>query len=383
MFRTIIAACVIAVCAGVIIWLSQPRIPVDRITTPLAKRVDVFSCAECHPDQVKSLESAPHGNTLRRATEPSVVRRFAGKSLRLPNGQGVVRFEQRDGDLWAFHRSTGQVEPGESVRLDWAFGSGHHAQTLVSTWPNLQRKTEGLEHRVSWYPDVGLSITLGQTGPLQPGLTPHGKLLNDAKTMNCFACHSSYLPHDSGDIDFHHITRNVGCVRCHDRANEHVAAATEGKPDQDLKIKRWSGFSPLESVNRCGECHRRADEFTAEELTPANKLLIRFAPAGLVMSRCFQRQDAEGAAAVRKTDSVANNRPSLTCLTCHDPHQAAESNPNYYRLKCIACHAAGHQHTKVCSSQPTSSQCVTCHMPKVELHPNLSFTDHWIRVRTK
>ena len=58
----------------------------------------------------------------------------------------------------------------------------------------------------------------------------------------------------------------------------------------------------------------------------------------------------------------------------------------YYDPKCLACHLTKPSDAKTvrrnADACPVSTkQCVTCHMPKVELSGmHASFTDHWIRV---
>ena len=132
-------------------------------------------------------------------------------------------------------------------------------------------------------------------------------------------------------------------------------------------------MTPLESVNRCGECHRRADHLTPDELTPDNQLLIRFASVGLVQSACFLKQSTLSADQLPQ-----GTRPRFDCVTCHDPHRPAESDSAFYVARCAACHNTA---ATKCSQQPSDSNCLPCHMPKVEVQPPLRFTDHWIRIR--
>ena len=48
--------------------------------------------------------------------------------------------------------------------------------------------------------------------------------------------------------------------------------------------------------------------------------------------------------------------------------------------RCLSCHGSTAPHSE-CPAAPSTSDCTTCHMPKVEVQPHLRFTDHWIRVR--
>ena len=161
--------------------------------------------------------------------------------------------------------------------------------------------------------------------------------------------------------DYEQAHAAIHCSRCHINSAEHLR-----QEDYDLRVlQRWSELSPLESVNRCGECHRRADHFPEDELNPDNELLVRFASVSLSLSECFQNQSS-------------NQR--LDCLTCHNPHRPAETSWKYYYQKCVKCHTNSAKSASTCSSPETSQQCLSCHMPKKDVSESLQFTDHWIRV---
>ncbi|NQV26612.1 MAG: hypothetical protein HQ518_19830 [Rhodopirellula sp.] len=342
-------------------------------TAPLPSR-KVFSavlpptmnqCAECHPDVCETFATAPHRLTLTRASSPEVREHFAGKEFSFAEGGPTVRYESRDDALWLESAAL----PGP-LRVGWIFGSGQHAQTPVSVLTNPDGRSESLQHRVSWYPTDELAATPGlEVASLETqGLYEVFQHEDHVVTMDCFECHVTHLPNHNGRIDESQIILGVGCDRCHPGGRVHMASVEDGP----LSIERWSELSPLESVNRCGECHRRADQLTEAELDPQRPVLARFASVGLVMSACFKQQ------------AVVNGEPSfdsrLDCLTCHDPHRPASRDPQFYREKCLGCHGSDDGQAAECTSRPMSSNCLPCHMPKQQSTENLGFTDHWIRV---
>lgn len=50
-------------------------------------------------------------------------------------------------------------------------------------------------------------------------------------------------------------------------------------------------------------------------------------------------------------------------------------------ISCGKCHAGTPETAGHCASPMTDANCLPCHMPKVPMNDELSFTDHWIRVR--
>jgi len=347
---------------------SQESTPFVHKVRSAEQPVKMKQCCECHEKVCHQFSGAPHLRTLRKANDPDVLDKFVGKEVTLKENGHTYRFYEEREALWVACDSY-----PNPVRIDWIFGSGLHALTPVSLFPNEEGKSELLQHIVSWYPSGKLGITLGLENLLhnQSGIQALGEVSSHSKTMDCFGCHTSYLGEVQGEIQTSQMIAGVSCTRCHLNGEEHIKAVEKG--EKDLKLTRWNQLSPLESINRCGECHRRSDQLEADEIHPENDLLIRFAPISMSQSPCFLKQGE------LKLPSGKSSR--FDCTTCHNPHQQASRDPEYYRQICLNCHRDLKGHAPVCSQEAMDSQCLKCHMPAVNVHENLSFTDHWIRIR--
>lgn len=312
------------------------------------------SCIECHEDKVEQFSFAPHHKTLLAGDDPRSIDLLSGKQFTDSESGRTFHYDHRDDGLWL---SSDQLQV--STKVDWLFGSGHHAMTPVSVINNTAGESVVLQHAMSWYPNdtIGWTLGLDSSRRTLPGVHGLAMPISAEESRDCFQCHTTWAPQSGNELDFHKMIPNVNCTRCHPNADAHLA-----DPDHQ-SIEKWSELTPLESVNRCGECHRRADHFTPDELVTSNKLLIRFASASLVQSSCFSKQTT----ALR-----------MDCITCHDPHEPASSAPQFYNKTCASCHDSAQLNE--CSSQPAGN-CVECHMPKVKIQDGLDFTDHWIRVR--
>ncbi|MBD3675992.1 MAG: hypothetical protein HUJ26_20980 [Planctomycetaceae bacterium] len=249
---------------------------------------------------------------------------------------------------------------GSSIRdleLDWCFGSGTHARTWVGTLPDSWGERDLIEFRWSWYHETDdFDITPGQS--LQKGtgyFAALGTLFDTPKARRCFSCHSTVLPQNEGRTDFQELHSGVTCQRCHGPRQAHVES--EGEIQEGF----WAAASQLESIQRCGECHRIAEDQKPEEITPGNPDIVRFQPVGLVQSPCFK------------------NSPQLTCVTCHNPHQPLSMQNSSGIWQCVQCHDPQQDHHVLCSAGHRDN-CLECHMPKVQVFENIQFTDHWIRM---
>jgi len=347
----------------------QPNLFVPKVRAT-EQPVKMKQCCECHEKVCQQFAGAPHLRTLRKANDPDVIDKFVGRKITLKENGRTYHFYKDHDELWVSCDSY-----PNPVRIDWFFGSGLHAITPVSLFPNEAGKSELLQHIVSWYPSGKLGITLGlqELAHSKSGIQALGEVSSHANTLNCFGCHTSYLGNVPGEIQTSQMIAGVSCVRCHLNGAEHIRAAERG--EKDLKLVKWNQLSPLESINRCGECHRRSDQLEPDEIHPDSELLIRFAPVGLSQSPCFLKQG--------DLKLPADKSSRFDCTTCHNPHQQASRDPEVYRRVCLNCHSDLKGHAPVCSKESMESQCLQCHMPPVEVHDNLSFTDHWIRIRER
>ncbi len=329
-----------------------------ELQTPSAS-ADEQACARCHQDIVSAFAATGHRLTLNSANDPKLQMLFApATDDRLADLSET--FRRSDGRLLA--RST---KNGRELNVDWVFGSGRHARTPVSTWLLADQRLELLEHAVSLYPQSGLAPTIGlERGETQgEGVHAMGVVHARNAAENCFGCHSTEFPLTPTGPDWPRHVAGVRCARCHVDAAKHADAAERG----DTRIESWSSLTPLESVNRCGECHRRSDHFPPDELRPDNAQLLRFASVGLVLSQCFQSQHEIGG-------------QRLVCTSCHDPHQPLETDITRSLRVCAQCHSGV---GRECSQASKTSNCLPCHMPKASVNASLQFTNHWIQRRPK
>ena len=374
----LVALFAILLCGGTQAWITRPTTATSRFEPAIqvARNGPKMSdrCAVCHPGVCQDIAAAPHNRTLREGNDPDVRARFAGRSFQQGKSGPTVSFEDRAGQLWMKSDSY-----PDAIRVDWMFGSGRHALTPVSLLVNPHGATELVEGSVSWFHGDLLGGTPGANLSKARGMASLGTPHDEATTQDCFGCHVTQLTMDQGRIRPEGLIRGVSCERCHPGGERHAESMEAGGP---LLMERWSELSPLESVNRCGECHRRADHLTSQELSPERPVLVRFASIGLAMSPCFLKQDTLKAAGGNVPGgNVANGATRLDCLTCHDPHRSAEEPAEAFVQKCQQCHGTQPNQARVCSAPQSGTNCLPCHMPPVNVTDNLVLTDHWIRIR--
>lgn len=334
------------------------------VSSPVSP-VSEHRCAECHSDITDTFQTVPHARTLARATQEDVLNGFAGRSFSNPLSN--VNFHYRHhGD----HLLVSTPAYSREMTIAWVFGSGKHARTPLITYTDGEGRTSSIEHSVSWYPKQQLGVTLGMEKlDVSNGVLCLGVPRTPAETINCFGCHSTHLAIEEGHILLDEIQPGIGCARCHWNTARHVQEMDLGLA---TTIERFKDLTPQESIDRCGECHRRADEMGGE-IKPDDPTLPRFASVGLVQSACFKQQ----------SDMLqVNGKPMrLDCTNCHHPHQPTSPDWRVHVSVCLNCHDSSDKRATDCKSATRDANCLTCHMPKLPANEHLSFTDHWIRIR--
>jgi len=216
---------------------------------------------------------------------------------------------------------------------------------------------------MSWYRALnGLGPTLGGGNTLPANLLEAaGRKMSHDDKLRCFGCHATNAASGT-HLTLETMILGVQCKHCHEAAETHLAAMSgdAGKQAVPTELTRLRNLSAEQASTFCGRCHRTWAEIATQGIFGIAD--VRYQPYRLTGSKCYDPDDAR-----------------ISCLACHDPHSEASARPVDYDAKCESCHAGGKAHARPC---PVSkNNCVTCHMPKIELPGgHYRFSDHRIRI---
>jgi hypothetical protein len=311
------------------------------------------ACAKCHTEgltqpathMAHALESVEQTRTL-----------IDHPLLRATDGKYSYRVE-RKGDQSLYSVTDGAATITMPIR--WAVGaSSALGQTFI-----LENDGRFYESRMSWFQELnGFGPTLGDHFAHPADLMEAaGRLMSHGEMLRCFGCHATNAV-SGNQLKLDKMTPGVQCSHCHQSAQAHLAAMTQGsgKAAVPAGLGDLHDFSAEQVANFCGRCHRTWAEVLVEEDRSINN--IRFQPYRLWGSKCYDPDDTR-----------------ISCVACHNPHRDASVQAADYDAKCQACHGGKKVEAKAC---PVSkNQCVSCHMPKIELPgAHFKFSDHRIRV---
>ena len=309
--------------------------------------VGAGACRACHPQHATRQANTHHAKALQPAADSLLAQWLIAQPVRERNGTSFEYQLRPDG----LHVTATQERNTATGVIEWIFGAGALAFTPVG------RDAHGFfEHRVSWYsasrrPGMTLGHPPDRPSSSQAAL---GRRPKAAEISSCFGCHASGVRAGAkaSDVpDLQWMEPGVQCERCHGPGRSHTLAPTSAN------IAANRGSDAKAQVAFCAQCHRAPDRSLGVAPEQGDPMLIRFAPVGLSVSRCF----------------VASG--TLTCLTCHDPHENARQDAAFYTSKCQQCHAQA-----VHATANHTDNCVSCHMPKRTPVKDLTFTDHRIRI---
>ena len=311
-------------------------------------------CADCHRAEAAAQASTPMALALASGGDAAILRGHT--SLRFQAGPYTWSI-RREGPRSVYSVSDGTTTLEAPVA--WAFGAGVMGQTYL-----FERNGAWYETPVSWFAATGrLDWTLGHTARPRGNLEEAaGRRLAPEEAQRCFGCHSTGAAWRGG-AGPESLAPGVRCEQCHEGAARHAAAVERGD-EAGARIAKLAGTGSEDLSNLCGKCHPRWDEIAANG--PHGPLNVRFQIYRLTSSRCYDSADVR-----------------IACTACHDPHSHVVREAAYYDRRCLACHGEGKRAAgsgvKPCPK--AARDCITCHMPKVEI-PELHFrfTDHRIRV---
>jgi Tfp pilus assembly protein PilF len=281
---------------------------------------------------------------------------------------------------------SGQETEIQEQRIDYVMGSGNHVRTY------LHRTERGklVELPLAWYAENG------GTWAMNPGHDRDYVLPPRAVAYECMFCHNSYPSIPAGHetpgsepLYKDALPEGIGCARCHGSGESHERLAqTAGANVDDIRkaIVNPARLSKARQMEVCMQCHLETtslqlphsivkygrEPFSYQPGEPLSDFILYFDyPAG--SPRRDEFEIAHSAYRLRKSRCFLESKGTMTCTTCHDPHDVPRADNGV----CSQCHASlPAQHTK-------AADCISCHMPKRRTQDvvHAVMTDHYIQRR--
>lgn len=356
-------------------------------TTDQAKYVGAQACVECHAEQYDSYQLTAHSRALSPVApdqEPADGEFFNEASRR------HYRIYRRDGQLRQHEsmRDEQGVIAEQDHAMDWLIGSGRHSRSYLVDIDGFL-----VESPVTWY-------TSRRQWDMSPGYNraDHWSF-ERAADEGCLFCHVGLAEPTGESLSRLEIRQQaISCERCHGPGSLHVErhrasgaeAAAVASDEGDPTIVNPARLDRMLAEDICAQCHLRGDA----TVTIRGRRLTDYRPGLPLTDFRIDYQVKARNRPMKVVGHVEQMRLSgcwtapgstLTCTTCHDPHQDTlpENKVAFYREKCLECHGAADCGLPEQAAGRTQSgdNCAGCHMPQVATDiPHIAFTHHRIGI---
>jgi hypothetical protein len=329
------------------------------------------SCIQCHKGIHESTLKSSHFKATAAPTDQSVLGNFApGHNVFSYDKNTKITMEKRNGNY--YHVLYKNDKEFRAYPVDIVFGT-KNAQTSV-----YFRGGETYELPVSYY----RSIDNWATSPRYSSTVPNFDRLVE---RDCYACHvsnvsSRILTQSSQQKNFatveiddainkKTIVHGIDCERCHGPAKEHVTYHEKFPNARTAHaIVSFKSLSRQQKFDACAICHSGSDGFKLKsrfDFKPGDNL-SDFYRNRIIPGRSNFDVHGNQAGLLSQSQCFIKSE-TMTCVTCHNPHENASKNPAFYSAICMSCHN-GVNHSasaaKGMSKDAFKINCISCHMPK-------------------
>jgi hypothetical protein len=317
-------------------------------------------CSECHAENYRGFLTTAHAFTSREPDDHSILGSFAEERSMLSTRNPDLWFKMLADTTGFYQQLTVQkdrIHYTEKRSIDLVIGSGNHGQAYLS-WEGdhlYQMHVSYLTESDQWVNSPGMYVdgTADFARPV-PG--------------RCLDCHTTWFSEDATAVnrfDRSNYLLGVTCVRCHGPGHEHVAYHRE-HPDEGVgrQIVNPSGLSRDRINELCAQCHSAgeplAPSFTYRPGEPLSEYLELDLAADAPTNE--DPHSANQLARLMKSKCYIASE-TMTCITCHDPHQDQRGDTSGFSRTCQQCHQPESCREQKTSGSAINDRCVECHMP--------------------
>jgi hypothetical protein len=321
------------------------------------------SCISCHKNIYDTHLNTAHFRTSAIASEQNIMGNFdSGKNTFIYNDRAAVTMEKRTNGIFQVAYING-IEK-KSQRFDMVIGSGTKGQSFAS-WTNNNL----FQLPITYFTSTNQWCN-------SPGY-PNKIAFNRPITSRCLECHATYAetisaagkePEEFAKGD---IILGVDCEKCHGPAAKHVEFQSRNPKESIAKfIINPANFSRQQSLDMCALCHggRLQKIKPSFEFTAGDKLSDYFLIDSV--SKDANSIDVHGNQyGLLKASKCFLKSKTMTCNTCHNPHESEKGNVAVFSQRCISCHNDEHSNAVLCKMASTlgeeiNKNCSKCHMPE-------------------
>lgn len=321
------------------------------------------SCQSCHAGIYDNFIQTAHAKTSAPANKKTILGSFEeGKNVYSINyNDGVVMVENDSG---LFQSNFINKKLAKPYKFGVVIGSGTRGQTYLY-WSGNRL----FQMAVSYF-------TLTDSWVNSPGNPEDFADFSRPIEKNCLSCHGSYVKLVSEpnakfeEFDQKQFVYGINCEKCHGAGGRHVDFHTQNPGEKQARfIVNAAKLNQRQQIDACAVCHSGI----TNEMT---------SPFGFHTGDTIYHKPQQPSDSLSKPDVHGNQygllvkskcyleSGSITCSTCHNPHNQQRGDNALFSQRCMSCHTP--EKNNFCKMAPELgkdnlvSNCIDCHMPTRE-----------------